>query len=102
MSESIIHDSVARAQMDLAKARAMDLWGEAVVWLRDGDGPYGLLEDARALCAEDPERWMSPYHFTTGMTIRNMLRKEGYGEAEFGIDNLDNVYVELIEEAAGC
>jgi len=41
--------------------------------------------------------WFSGYHFTTGMTIRNVLRENGYGEDYFGIDNLDYIYCHLLE-----
>jgi hypothetical protein len=37
--------------------------------------------------------WFSGYHFTAGMSIRNVLRENGYGEDYFGIDNLDYIYV---------
>lgn len=44
--------------------------------------------------------WFSSYHFFGGMTIRNNLRKGGFGEEFFGF-NLDYIYVELIEIAIG-
>jgi len=47
----------------------------------------------------DPKHWMAPHHFLWGMAVRNLLRKEGYGEAYFGVHNLDDIYVALIEEA---
>lgn len=46
----------------------------------------------------DPECWFAPYHFNWGMAIRNGLRCEGFGESYFEIDNLDDIYVELVEE----
>ena len=47
---------------------------------------------------EDPVGWFAPYHFHWGMNIRNELRKNGFGEEYFGVRNLDDVYVELIED----
>lgn len=40
-------------------------------------------------------------HFGWGMGIRNYLRQQGYGEKWFGIDNLDDFYVTLVEMALG-
>lgn len=34
-----------------------------------------------------------------GMGVRNALREHGFGEEPFGVRNLDNIYVPLIEEA---
>ena len=48
---------------------------------------------------KDPENWISPFHFGWGMTIRNLLRVNGFDEKFFSVDNLDDIYVELIEEA---
>lgn len=49
----------------------------------------------------DPENWVAPYHFFWGMSVRNLLRKKGFGEDYFGIHNLDDIYVWLVEEALG-
>lgn len=38
-------------------------------------------------------------YFRFGRAIRNFLRGAGFGEKELGVDNLDDVYVELIEKA---
>lgn len=48
-------------------------------------------------------RWWLPkgWHFIGGMAIRNLLREQGFGEAYFGIHNLDDVYIELVEGAIG-
>jgi len=40
-----------------------------------------------------------PFHFHGGMAIRNFFRTNGFGEKELGIDNLDNIYVSIVEEA---
>lgn len=42
-----------------------------------------------------PERW----HFLGGMAIRNLLRERGFGELYFGIENLDDIYIGLVEAA---
>lgn len=42
-----------------------------------------------------PERW----HFEGGMAIRNLLRQRGFDEKYFGIGNLDNIYIKLVEDA---
>jgi len=36
------------------------------------------------------------------MRMRNLLCSNGYGEQELGVGNLDDYYIELIENAAGC
>jgi hypothetical protein len=46
-----------------------------------------------------PEDWYVPYHFWFGMAIRNLLREKGFGEKYWGIWNLDDIYVWLLEEA---
>jgi hypothetical protein len=38
-------------------------------------------------------------HFGFGMAVRNALRKAGFGEEYFGIHNLDDIYIDVIEEA---
>jgi len=48
---------------------------------------------------KDPVGWFALYHFTWGMAIRNELRQNGFGEEYFMIKNLDDIYVELVEDA---
>jgi hypothetical protein len=38
-------------------------------------------------------------HFGFGMTVRNALRRAGFGEEYFGVHNLDDIYIDVIEEA---
>jgi hypothetical protein len=40
-------------------------------------------------------------HHGWGTGVRNWLRQRGLGEAYFGIDNLDDYYVPLVELALG-
>jgi len=40
-----------------------------------------------------------PFHFSGGMGVRNYFRSNGCGEKELGINNLDNIYVSIVEEA---
>jgi hypothetical protein len=53
----------------------------------------------RKAIVADPDDWAIPYHCGWGMAVRNCLRDGGFGEEYFGIDNLDDIYVGLIEEA---
>lgn len=39
------------------------------------------------------------WHFEQGMAVRNFLRDNGFGEKDLGVDNLDDVYIEIIELA---
>jgi len=87
-----------RKEEDLSVARASELWGEAVGFLKRTIAP-GSKSHIRARIEQDPERWWVGGHFRAGMLVRNCLRVSGYGEKEFGITNLDNIYVELLEEA---
>ncbi len=58
-----------------------------------------VKEQIRKAIDKNKLNWFAPYHFHWGMGIRNALRNAGYGEKYFGIDNLDDIYVELVEEA---
>lgn len=66
-----------------------------------------MLAEIRELHAKDPDDWAIPYHFSTGMSIRNLLRdviKDDelppvmYGDLP--AQNWDDYYVEVMEEAA--
>ncbi len=48
--------------------------------------------------AKDPKGWFASYHFNWGMFVRNLLRHAGLNEEYFGIKNLDDIYVELVED----
>lgn len=88
----------------------------------DSNGQARILRDAIVgAWKHDPDEWWAacggervvdkdgrsyadfphPFHFREGMSIRNLLRMNGYGERELGVDNLDDVYIGLIEEALG-
>jgi len=60
-----------------------------------------VQDQVREAAKEDPEGWHVPYHFAWGMGVRNALRTGGYNEESFGIENLDNIYVELVRGALG-
>ena len=48
---------------------------------------------------KDPIHWFTLYHFHWGMWVRNLLRENNFSEEYFGISNLDDIYVELVEDA---
>lgn len=88
-------------KMDLEKARTQrQLWRGAVVAIRNDLRRAGAVDPWRE---EIRERggFPSNLHMTFGMQVRNGLRDAGYGEEEFGICNLENIYQELFEEAVG-
>lgn len=60
-----------------------------------------VLEEISLAYKADPDCWFAPYHFTWGMAVRNLLRDKGFDEAYFGIHNLDDIYIPLVEEALG-
>ena len=55
--------------------------------------------EIREKIADDPENWIAPYHMFWGMNVRNFFRRKGFGEEFFGIDNLDCIYRQLVENA---
>jgi hypothetical protein len=56
-------------------------------------------DEIRKAYAADPKGWYTGYHFGWGMAVRNLLREKGFGEKYFGVHNLDDIYVALVEEA---
>lgn len=60
-----------------------------------------LADVIRAEHQKSPDEWWVGHHFFWGMGMRNLLRENGYGEKELEIGNLDDCYIELIENAIG-
>lgn len=58
-----------------------------------------VADQIRAAFVAAPTDWYIGYHFGWGMAVRNLLRREGFGEDYFKVHNLDDIYVPLIEEA---
>jgi hypothetical protein len=94
-------DQIAFLQQeeDRAKARKSPLWAEAVAYLAEILGP--AKDRIATEMKKDPELWWTEYHFGWGMQVRNDLRTAGFGEKEFEIANMDNIYIPLVEEALG-
>jgi hypothetical protein len=63
---------------------------------------HPMMEETRELYKEDPVHWISLYHFTTGMAIRNLLRDKVCRDSKLPSGNWDDYYVQLVEIAAGC
>ena len=59
--------------------------------------PHEELEEVLKLVKTEGEDWGILLHFDFGMYIRNLLRKNGF---KWGADQLDDLWVELVEEAA--
>ena len=57
------------------------------------------LAEITTMYKADPAGWAIPHHFFWGMSVRNLLRGRGYGEDYFSVDNLDDFYIPLVEEA---
>jgi hypothetical protein len=55
--------------------------------------------EIRADYAKDPINWWKHGHFHFGLAVRNQLRRKGFDAAYFGVGNLDDIYVFLVEEA---
>ena len=60
------------------------------------DAP-STVQQIRTAHNANPQTWWAEYHLTWGMAVRNLLRRNGYGEKDLGISNLDNIYVGLVE-----
>lgn len=43
--------------------------------------------------------WKASGHCRFGMSVRNELRDAGFGEDELGVDNIDDIYIYLLNEA---
>ena len=50
---------------------------------------------------DDSHDWIhkNQLHFFWGMQMRNLMRENGFSEKEIDIDNLDDIYIECINEA---
>ena len=70
---------------------------ECVAFLRQQLAPAARA--VRSAIARDPQEWWVAHHFHWMMSVRNLLREHGFGEKEFGIDNLDDYAVGLVELA---
>ncbi|GEM_PF-3458825 len=58
-----------------------------------------VLPEIRADYAKDPLNWWKQGHFHFGLAVRNQLRRKGYDEKYFSVNNLDDIYVFIVEEA---
>ncbi len=58
-------------------------------------------EEIRRCQRANPETWWAAGHIRWGMAVRNALRTAGFDETYFQILNLDDIYIQLIEEALG-
>jgi hypothetical protein len=65
-----------------------------------GDSFWKWLETAKA---KEGHQWFvhDIWHFNGGMAVRNHLRENGFGEDYIGVDNLDDTYTFLVEDAYG-
>ena len=79
-------------------AKASPLWPKAVDFLRGWLTPSVQQQIREVINIKSPD-WPAAYHMGWGMGVRNALRDSGFGEEPFGVRNLDNIYVPLVEEA---
>lgn len=93
----IFKDAEERERTDQAAARKSPLWDMAVTFL--ATELADISDQIQHAVSNDPADWSTEYHFGWGMSIRNLLRANGFAEADMGVQNLDNVYVPLVEEA---
>lgn len=85
------------AKLDRAKVEA------CVVFIQKNVIPDEMpseIEDFRAAAEVNPTWWTADHHHWM-MEVRNALRRAGFGEKEFGIQNLDDYAVGLVELALG-
>jgi hypothetical protein len=48
---------------------------------------------------KDSLNWWKRGHFHFGLAVRNQLRRTGFDAKYFGVENLDDIYVYLVEDA---
>lgn len=97
-TKDLLAEAEQQERDDMDIAVLSDLWPRAVEFLRrDLAAVREAIQDAIAAGGE--HGWYAPYHFGWGMAVRNKLRDAGFGEKEFGVGNLDNIYVKLVEDA---
>jgi hypothetical protein len=95
---------IARAEAErvsdlrIARESEPQKWAAAVTFLRSWLSPLVQQEVREVIRIKSPD-WPAGYHMGWGMGVRNALREHGFGEKGFGVLNLDNIYVELVEEA---
>lgn len=53
----------------------------------------------RALIAEDPESWRAHPHFSGGLIVDHVLRGNGLTEAALGVEDLHQVWPDLLRLA---
>lgn len=58
-----------------------------------------MIDIVTEMIKKEPSEWWAGHHFGWGMSMRNLLRKNGFSEKEIGVDNLDDYYIPIIEEA---
>jgi hypothetical protein len=81
---------IYNALLDEKKKKAIKLLKKMI--------PNDIKLEIKTLINNDSEGWFGMYHHGWGTSIRNLLRRKGFGEKYFGINNLDDIYVELIED----
>lgn len=86
------HDNVN--SLDQTKVHA------AVNFLKCHSANWKESEELKAEAKINPEWWVGE-HFSGMMGVRNLLRENKFGEKYFGIDNLDDYAVGLLELALG-
>lgn len=97
-AEDVIAIAHAEHIEDLRLAKSTDKWTPAVEYLRSYI-PVMVRRKIRNLVAEKSRDWPHAYHTYWGMGVRNALRENGFYEDAWPVHNLDNIYVELVEEA---
>jgi hypothetical protein len=94
-------EEVLRKEAEAVAAVLEEKKQAAADFLKDtlGDHNIKMFRDWIELNGLDWPRTFAGWHFHGGMAIRNHLREGGFGENELGIENLDYIYVQLIERA---
>ena len=59
-----------------------------------------MMQLIREAEKDNPQTWWVSYHRFWGMSVRNALRANGFGEEDLSVKTLDDYYVGLMEAAA--
>lgn len=101
-----------------------DKWEECVLWMRSHlknvefrESDFVPVHESLSLDWQEPketpiepmfdilkrkctgEGWFVGHHFSLGMWLRNCMRSNVFGEADMGVDNLDDFYIPLLDRA---
>lgn len=80
------------------RSRDPAAWERAVAIVRGKISPEDRKAFREAL-EEDPWAFVGAHHFSTGLTVRNLLRTHGFAHEALGAMHPDDTWVEVLQAA---